>query len=76
MPQLTEPLWTDSGLKSGIDVRELISTLKKTHTQAGHESSNLPPKSLQARGKGHHDIYMCVLFVRMISASTLSFLVT
>ena len=24
-----EPLWTDRGLKSGISVRELISTLKK-----------------------------------------------
>ena len=27
--QLTELLWTDPGLKSGIRVRELISTLKK-----------------------------------------------
>ena len=27
--QLAEPLWTDSGLKSGISVRELISTSKK-----------------------------------------------
>ena len=27
--QLTEPLWTDPGLKSGIGVRKLISTLKK-----------------------------------------------
>ena len=26
--QFTEPLWTDSGLKSGRSVRELISTLK------------------------------------------------
>ena len=25
-PQLAEPLWTDLGLKSGISVRELIST--------------------------------------------------
>ena len=24
-----EPLWTDPGIKSGISVRELISTLKK-----------------------------------------------
>ena len=28
--QLAEPLWTDSLLKSGIGVRELISTLKKS----------------------------------------------
>ena len=27
--QLAEPLWIDPGLKSGISVRELISTLKK-----------------------------------------------
>ena len=27
--QLAEPLWTDLGLKSGISLRELISTLKK-----------------------------------------------
>ena len=27
--QLAEPLWTDPGLKSGISLRELISTLKK-----------------------------------------------
>ena len=27
--QLAEPLWTDPGLKNGISVRDLISTLKK-----------------------------------------------
>ena len=27
--QLAEPLWTDLGIKSGISVPELISTLKK-----------------------------------------------
>ena len=27
--QLAEPLWTDPGLKSGIIVHELVSTLKK-----------------------------------------------
>ena len=27
--QLAEPLWTDPGLKSGISLHELISTLKK-----------------------------------------------
>ena len=26
---LAEPMWTDPGIKSGISVRELISTLKK-----------------------------------------------
>ena len=50
--QLTEPLWTDPGLKSGIRVHELISTLKKKK-QVEYECSNIPPlpKSLQARIK-------------------------
>ena len=29
LSQLAEPLWTDPGLKSGISVLKLISTLKK-----------------------------------------------
>ena len=32
-PQLAVPLWTDPGIKSGISVRELISTLKKKKTR-------------------------------------------
>ena len=48
--QLTEPLWTDHGLKSGIKVCELISS-KKKKAQAGNEWSNLLPKSLQGRKK-------------------------
>ena len=37
MSQLAEPLWTDSGLKSGIGVRELISTSKKKKKGTGEE---------------------------------------
>ena len=49
--QLAEPLWTDPGLKeSGIDVREPIS-IKKKKAQRENESSNLSPKSSQARKK-------------------------
>ena len=33
--QLAKPLWTDPGLKSGISVRELISTWKKKKSTAG-----------------------------------------
>ena len=33
--QLAEPLWTDPGLKSGISVRELISTQKKKKSASG-----------------------------------------
>ena len=33
--QLAEPLWTDPGLKSGISMRELISTLKEKDKKRG-----------------------------------------
>ena len=33
--QLVEPLWTDPGLKCGISLRELISTLKKKKSAGG-----------------------------------------
>ena len=46
-------MWTDPGLKNGISVRELISTLKKK-AQAGNELSNILSKSLHARKKNHH----------------------
>ena len=36
--QITEPLWTDPGLKSGISVREQISTKKKKKKSTGRES--------------------------------------
>ena len=58
--QLAKPLWTDLGLKSGISVRELISTKKTKNnkkpqqqqkTQAGSEWPNILPKSLQVRKK-------------------------
>ena len=45
--QFAEPLWTDPGLKSGINVCELISTLKKK-AQAENEWSNILPKSSYA----------------------------
>ena len=46
--QLAEPLWIDPVLKSGISVRELISTLTKEKkggggAQAGNELSNILP---------------------------------
>ena len=48
--QLAEPLWTDPDIKSGISVRELISTQKKKkrkkEAQAGNEWSNILPKIL------------------------------
>ena len=49
--QLVELLWTDPDVKSGISVRELISTLKKKRkkAQAENEWSNILQKSSQAR---------------------------
>ena len=49
--QLAEPLWTDPGIKSGISVHDLISTLKKKKAQAGNELSNILPKSSHAGKK-------------------------
>ena len=54
--QLAEPLWTAPSLKSGISLRELISTLKKKKKKkkkrikrrrrgGGNELSNILPKS-------------------------------
>ena len=37
--QLAEPLWTDHGLKSGINVYELISTKKKKREKKEEENS-------------------------------------
>ena len=52
--QLAKPLWTDPSLKSGISLRELISTLKIKKAQAGDELSNILPKSSHARKKPPH----------------------
>ena len=50
-----EPLWTDTGLKSGISARELISILK-TKMQVGNDSSNLPQKIFACVEKSHPEI--------------------
>ena len=51
--QLVQSLWTDQGLKSEIDAREMISTQKKKKkkTQVDNDSLNLPPKSSHASKK-------------------------
>ena len=51
--QLAEPLWTDPGLKSGISVRELISTLKKKST-GGERIVEYFLQIPRPRGKSHH----------------------
>ena len=55
---LAEPLWTDPGIKSGISVPELISTLKKRKkeaVQAGNEWSNIFPQILASEEKATTD---------------------
>ena len=60
--QLVEPLWTDLCIKSGISVRELISTekkkkekknptKKKKRAQAENKWSNILPKLSQLKKK-------------------------
>ena len=53
--RLTEPLWTDPGVKSGISALKLISnknnTQKKIKAQAGNEWLNIFQKSSHARKK-------------------------
>ena len=44
--QLTEPLWPDPGIKSGISLRELISTLKKKKGADGEWMVEHSPKIL------------------------------
>ena len=64
--RLAEPLWTDAGLKSGIGVRELVSTQKKNKNKghAGIDPSSLA-KNPCLRRKSHHPhhhvcMYVCV----------------
>ena len=54
--QLAKPMWTDSGLKSGISVCELISTLKQKHekkVQVGMNSQTFSQNPC-TRGKSYH----------------------
>ena len=51
--QLTEPLWTDPGLKSGIGVHKLISTEKHKMCRWGMNYHTFPPDPCK-RGKKPH----------------------
>ena len=53
--QLSEPLWTEPGLKSGIIECKLISNqkIKFVKVQAMNEWSNILPKSSKMRIKLH-----------------------
>ena len=71
--QLAEPLWTDPGRKSGISMRDLISTLKKEkeeEAQSVNELSNILQKSSHAR-KSHHHHQVCRVSTLRALISTL-----
>ena len=56
--QIAESLWTDPGIKSGINVCDLVSTSKKKKKekmQAGNKWLNSLPT--RKRGKSHHQRY-------------------
>ena len=58
--QLAELLWTDPGLKSGISVRKLISTLKKKKKcRQGMNCQTFSQNPLM-RGKIHHHHLTCL----------------
>ena len=69
--QLAKPLWTDSGLKSGITVCTLIST-KKKKVQVGNELSNIPPKSSHAREKPSQHITVTCSHITHTNSFTLT----
>ena len=52
--QLAEPHWTGPGIKSGISVRELISTLKKKKGAGWEWMVEHSSKDPCKRGKRHH----------------------
>ena len=53
--QLAEPLWTGPGLKSGISVRELISTSEKEEKKPGRGMNcRTFSQNPCTRGKSHH----------------------
>ena len=49
--QLAEPLWTDSGIKSGINVREQISTSEKQNKNTTKPKERKKKKKKSAGGE-------------------------
>ena len=55
--QLAEPMWTDPGLKSGISMRELISTLNKKKKRRQGMNCRTFSQNPRTRGKSHHHLH-------------------
>ena len=69
--QLAEPLWTNSGMKSGISVRELISTLhfkkkKKLKTPGGKCTVEHSPQILASEEKATISVLLCIVLHRIV----------
>ena len=58
--QLSEPLWTDPGLKSEISVRELISTKTKTKKRSWGMNCRTFYQNPRTRRKSHHYHHLSV----------------
>ena len=63
LSQFTEPLWTDSGLKSGISLRKLISTLKKMKKKRAGREWSVKHSSKKLACKEKNTIGICCLAV-------------
>ena len=59
LSSFTEPLWTDPGIKSGISVRELISTQKKKKNAGGKWTVEQSPKILPSEAKATTILECC-----------------
>ena len=62
--QLPEPMWTDPGLKSGIDVCKLIFTLRKKKHRWGINGWTFSPNSRKQQ-KRHHYTFMLTIRDRL-----------
>ena len=66
--QLAEPLWTDPGLKSGINVCKLISTLKREREKKkcrwGMNCQTLSPKILTSEEKA---IIIIIIIIKSLT---------
>ena len=74
-PQLAEPLWTDPGVKSGMSVCKLMSTLEEEKkAQAGNDWLNYLPKVFATRKESHQplSILFTVIHMTLLKANPLN----
>ena len=66
---LAEPLWTDSGVKSRISARELISATKKEKKRKRGMNGRMFSPNPRKRGESRRGIHDCVHSVWVSSSS-------